>query len=97
MERITLELHPDVVNRMQDISSSYNGNVSQVVSDVLSDMCMGEMSIPEIANEMKVSNQVVRQNWKKWGLRLIGRGPHGRLRISKASWMELQLRIKNAK
>ena len=93
-ETFTIKVIQPVADKMRAVADQYNCEISAVVGDVLSDLVLGEFSTAEVAAEIGVTAQVVRQNWKKWGLRVIGRGPHGRLRFSKASVFELKYKRK---
>ena len=93
-ETFTIKVIQPVADKMRAVADQYKCEISAVVGDVLSDLVLGEFSTAEVAAEIGVTAQVVRQNWKKCGLRVIGRGPHGRLRFSKASVFELKYKRK---
>lgn len=96
MEKLNIMIMPQVAEKLQEVANEYNASLSAVISDVLSDICLGEFTTAEVAAELSVSAQVVRQNWKKWGLRVVGRGAHGRLKFSRASLLEFNYGRKNA-
>jgi len=93
-ESFTVTVIQEVADKIRVVANQHGCEVSAIVSDVLADLALGEFSTAEVAVEIGVTAQVVRQNWKKWGLRVIGRGPHGRLRFSKASVFELKYKRK---
>ena len=96
MEKLQIMILPHVAEKIREIAKQYNASLSAVICDILSDLCMGEFTTAEVAKELNVSPQVVRQNWKKWGLRVVGRGAHGRLRFSRASVLEFTYGRKSA-